>query len=141
MQPPHTPEHIEITCDVCGALWWRRAPWGVAECPSCGAEKRVLAPGVNPHWGTTLEQWLREEATAAAAEEVIIEMRRHLTMYQRFLHLLCVASDAGKVQTVTKLLDNAARWSYAHRPGNGTLTAAETRELVAEAFDRLCNVD
>lgn len=57
--------------------------------------------------------------------------------YEEFLHALNYAVVAGNTARVEDLVDNAVRWSYAHRQGNGELTDAEQRGLVEQAFYKL----
>lgn len=65
----------------------------------------------------------------------LTELKNKIKIYERLLHQLQmyyeVVLDSNKVK---KLLDNIARWSYAHRQGNGE----ENNELlVKNAFDKL----
>ena len=65
-------------------------------------------------------------------------MRKRIRQYEHFLHDLYFASSVTMdAKRVGELIDNASRWSYAHRQGNGELSEREQRQLVRSAFDRL----
>lgn len=65
-----------------------------------------------------------------------------IATYEQFLHRLQmyaeVVMDSKKVG---RLIDNACRWSYAHRMGNGELSFDEQQALIDEAFAKLLDTD
>lgn len=65
-------------------------------------------------------------------------MRQKIEKYEHFLHQLnMAASITMDKDRVAELIDQACRWSYAHRIGNGELTDAQQQRIVNAAFDKL----
>jgi len=64
-----------------------------------------------------------------------------VAIYEQFLHLLQlhaeVVMNSEKVRT---LINNACRWSYAHRVGNGELTEEEQARIVERALQNLTRI-
>lgn len=93
-------------------------------------------------------------AAAAAFEQLdtlkrIVESREAVTLkeintlklkvqkYEEFLHAINYAVTACNHERVRKLVDNAFKWSYAHRCGNGEYTDEEQQEIIDRALARL----
>lgn len=58
--------------------------------------------------------------------------------YEDFLHAINYAVTAGNVNRVGELVDNAFRWGYAHRSGNGAYTDKEQQQMIDRATSDLC---
>jgi hypothetical protein len=48
---------------------------------------------------------------------------------------------SGNQKGIQKLLDNADRWSYSHRVGNGEYTEKQQQKIVNKAFWNLNEVN
>jgi len=57
--------------------------------------------------------------------------------YEEFLHAVNTAMVCHNQERIAKLLDNAFKWSYSHRVGNGTYTDREQQQIVDQATERL----
>jgi hypothetical protein len=65
--------------------------------------------------------------------------KQKIQMYEDFLHKINVAVVCGRGDIIQKLVDNADKWSYAHRVGNGDLTDKQQDKIVTKAFWKLCD--
>lgn len=65
-------------------------------------------------------------------------LKQKVETYERLLHnlhtLYAVTMDMAGVQ---QTLNDISNWSYAHRVGNGMLTARQQNKLINEAFNKL----
>lgn len=89
---------------------------------------------------TSLENGAYDHETADALRDVLkrhTAMRTKVQKYEEFLHAINYAMTAGNHERVRKLVDNAFRWSYAHRAGNGEYTDEEQDAMVARAMEKL----
>jgi hypothetical protein len=72
-----------------------------------------------------------------SSKNEILELKKKVKQYETFLHninMMMVCGDSNRLQT---LLNNADRWSYAHRIGNGELSDEEQQEIINKAFKKL----
>ena len=61
---------------------------------------------------------------------------------ESLLHQLNGARIAGKADQLIQLLDRIDDWSYAHRQGNGALTAQQQQQLIHKAFwQKIAGID
>lgn len=60
-------------------------------------------------------------------------------MYEDFLHAINMNIVCMNNLAIHKLIENADRWSYAHRRGNGMMSEEEQQECIDAAFWRLCD--
>lgn len=74
-------------------------------------------------------------------DEQIRALQEKVEMYEGFLHdLNLYAAIVMDGEKVSRLLDNACRWSYSHRCGNGELTDEEQLSGIRYHFERLRNL-
>ena len=68
-------------------------------------------------------------------------LRQKVKQYEDFLHNLNLMMVCGNNKGIQALLNNADKWSYMHRYGNGELSDREQDKLVNEAFWKLNKYD
>jgi hypothetical protein len=61
--------------------------------------------------------------------------------YEEYLHAINAAVVSGNRACLQQLIDNAFRWSYAHRAGNGELSVEEENAQIRRAFDCLTDTE
>jgi hypothetical protein len=66
-------------------------------------------------------------------------LKEKVKMYEDFLHkinmfVICCDNDG-----VAELVRNADNWSYTHRCGNGELSDRQQKQLINNAFWKLCD--
>lgn len=76
------------------------------------------------------------EAGQAALDEYAA-MRKKIAQYEDFLHAINYAVTAGNSARIKQLVDNAFRWGYAHRCGNGEYTDEEQQRIIDKAAANL----
>lgn len=65
-------------------------------------------------------------------------LEEKVQVYEQFLHAINLAIVCSDSKRLKELIDNADRWSYAHRVGNGELSEEEQEECINNAFWKLC---
>ena len=68
-------------------------------------------------------------------------LKQKVYQYETFLHLINMMMLSGNQKGIQKLLDNADRWSYSHRVGNGEYTEKQQQKIVNKAFWNLNEVN
>ena len=68
-------------------------------------------------------------------------LEEKVEQYEQFLHNINMMLIASNTEGIQKLIDNADRWSYMHRVGNGELSEEEQQKLIDKAFWNLNNID
>jgi len=63
--------------------------------------------------------------------------RDKIVMYEAFLHKISLLVTVCDNEGIKKLVQNADRWSYAHRIGNGEYSDIEQQKIIDAAFWRL----
>ena len=66
-------------------------------------------------------------------------LKQKVNMYESYLHKINMCILCGNVNGVSELIENADRWSYSHRIGNGELSDKKQQQLINNAFWKLCN--
>jgi hypothetical protein len=66
-------------------------------------------------------------------------LREKVEKYEEFLHLLNMACTCSNNEMAKQLVENADRWSYAHRVGNGQLSDRKQQACINAAFHALCD--
>ena len=66
-------------------------------------------------------------------------LREKVEKYEEFLHLLNMACTCSNNEMAKALVENADRWSYAHRVGNGELSDRKQQACINAAFHSLCD--
>ena len=61
-------------------------------------------------------------------------LEEKVEQYEQFLHNINMMLVASSTEGIQKLIDNADRWSYMHRIGNGELSEEEQQKLIDKAF-------
>ena len=61
-------------------------------------------------------------------------LEEKVEQYEQFLHNINMMLIVGNTVGIQKLIDNADRWSYMHRVGNGELSEEEQQKLIDKAF-------
>lgn len=64
-------------------------------------------------------------------------LQNKVRKYEEFLHAINAAVVTCNHAQLQHLIDNAFKWSYAGRVGNGELTVEEQNLLVQQALERL----
>lgn len=64
--------------------------------------------------------------------------KEKIQQYEDFLHKINLAIVCGRSDIIQKLIENANKWSYAHRAGNGELSDKEQQKIINRAFWNLC---
>jgi hypothetical protein len=64
--------------------------------------------------------------------------KEKIQQYEDFLHKINMATVCGRNDIIQKLIENADKWSYAHRVGNGELSDKEQQKIINKAFWNLC---
>jgi hypothetical protein len=67
-------------------------------------------------------------------------LEEKVKMYENFLHTLNMYMLCGSNYAISKLLQNADNWSYAHRMGDGELSEEEIEMNVNKRFWKLLDV-
>lgn len=65
-------------------------------------------------------------------------LKQKVQQYEDFLHKINLMIVSGNGDGISELLDNADKWSYSFRNGNGELTEEEQQKLIDKAFWNLC---
>lgn len=66
--------------------------------------------------------------------------KEKIKIYEDFLHKLNMYCVACNNDGINKLVENAYRWSYSHRMGNGELSEEIQNELIEESTRKLLDV-
>jgi hypothetical protein len=66
-------------------------------------------------------------------------LEEKVRVYEQFLHAINLGVTTCDHDRVKQLVENADRWSYAHRVGNGELSEKEQQNVINGAFWRLCS--
>ena len=61
-------------------------------------------------------------------------LKQKVQQYEDFLHKINLMIVSGNGDGISELLDNADKWSYSFRNGNGELTEEEQQKLIDKAF-------
>ena len=68
-------------------------------------------------------------------------LEQKVEQYEQFLHDINMMLIVGNTEGIQRLINNADRWSYMHRVGNGELSEEEQQKLIDKAFWNLINID
>ncbi len=60
-------------------------------------------------------------------------------MYEDFLHSINMFIMTGNNQGISELVQNADKWSYSHRVGNGENSDRQQQKIINKAFWKLCD--
>jgi hypothetical protein len=63
-----------------------------------------------------------------------------ISVYESLLFRLNAARAVGNTELVVQILNAIDDWCWAHRDGNGCLTAQQVQKAVTKSFWRLDNV-
>lgn len=63
--------------------------------------------------------------------------RDKITMYEAFMHKISLMVTSCNNEGIKQLVQNADRFSYAHRIGNGEYTDKEQQKIINTAFWKL----
>lgn len=95
----------------------------------------------NDYLSNEILDFLKDDGLRKLKDALDIQQYK-IRVYEQFLHSLNMyAAIVMDGQKVKKLIDNACRWSYAHRAGNGELTEEEQDNLITNAFGALNDVE
>ena len=65
-------------------------------------------------------------------------LKQKVQAYEQVLHNLQMHYEVtGNTERLKEQLNRISDWSYAHRTGNGMLTARQQNKLIREAFNKL----
>jgi hypothetical protein len=67
-------------------------------------------------------------------------LEEKVEVYENFLHTLNMYMLCGSNYAISMLLQNAEKWSYAHRMGNGELSEEEVERNVNKQFWKLLDI-
>jgi hypothetical protein len=67
-------------------------------------------------------------------------LEEKVEVYENFLHALNMYMLCGSNYAISMLLQNAEKWSYAHRMGNGELSEEEVERNVNKQFWKLLDI-
>jgi hypothetical protein len=88
-------------------------------------------------WGELTD---KEYDRAKEAMDELAAMQKRISQYEDFLHAINYAVVAGNSERVKALIDNAFKWGYAHRAGNGEYTDEEQQRLIDKCAESLTKV-
>lgn len=81
-----------------------------------------------------------EYKAGQAAMDELAAMKKKISQYEDFLHAINYAVTAGNNARVKQLVDNAFKWGYAHRCGNGEYTNEEQQRIIDKCAENLTKV-
>jgi hypothetical protein len=70
-------------------------------------------------------------------EKQTVSLHEKVKQYEEFLHKINMMTIAGDHKAIQKLVENADKWSYSHRVGNGELSEEEQQKIIDKAFWKL----
>lgn len=88
-------------------------------------------------WGELSD---REYKAGQEAFDEVVAAQKKITQYEDFLHAINYAVTAGNQARLKHLIDNAFKWGYAHRCGNGENTDEEQQRIIDKCAENLARV-